>query len=294
MALYLSVLLLPSLIASECNHYYQSTDASSTKRPFDICYHSHIDDDTMLGTSWNYVCVPEAEMPDVDLNQTVDGFGVYKQEFGSVGCVAVPGENPETRIVQQPHRIVCNKESPHCDVLRVRQHPIVNATKCSYNESVYAEDIEVIGECDDNGGQSAALYCNKPSSDSDSRDAYFWRNSFFGGLCEEHRLFEASYQFEGCQGDGRTFVSVVECDVNEVGTAPQIAPFEDGVFVTGFVLLLIAILSIVFILLWYCCWFRKGFNGQMRTQMVATNDENAHHDHESDEEDEEQTNITMR
>eukprot|EP00483_Globobulimina_turgida_P008687 UN08705 len=174
------------------------------------------------------------------------------------------GTPNRTRIVNKPYRILCHntkeqEEESTCEILRIRQHPIVNASFCTYNNSVYAEDIEVIAICDDNGDTSEAIFCNKKSSDGVG--SYFWTNTYFHGQCDNNRLFEASYQFHGCQGDGSTYLQILGCDYNFQGITNQVEPFGDTVFVAGFVLLLIAILCIVFILVWYCCWFRKSFIG---------------------------------
>jgi len=252
---YLILLTLPSLIYSICNHYYQSSGPSSTKRPFDICYHSEYDEDTLKPTSYRYICV-SSTAADYG-NNSVTGYTAFREDFNSIDCSGLPNQ---TRIVSTPYKILCaNGNNPQCDVLRYRQYPIINASKCSYNESVYAEDIDVIGICDDNGGDSEAIFCNKPSSDGTG--AYFWTNVYYGGLCASNRLFEASYQFHGCQGDGETYLEILGCDVNYGAITNEVEPFGDGAFVAGFVLLLIAILCIIFILVWYCCWFRQGFNG---------------------------------
>mmetsp|Transcript_27240 Transcript_27240/g.24065 ORF Transcript_27240/g.24065 Transcript_27240/m.24065 type:complete len:294 (-) Transcript_27240:181-1062(-) len=277
---YLILLTLPSLIYSICNHYYQSSGPSSTKRPFDICYHSEYDEDTLKPSSYRYICI-ESTAAEYG-NNSVNGFTAFREDFNTIDC---GGKANQTRIVSQPYKILCENSSPQCDVLRLRQYPIINASKCSYNESVYAEDIDVIGICDDNGGDSEAIFCNKGGSSS----SYFWTNTYYGGVCDAERLFEAAYQFHGCQGDGETYLEILGCDVNYGGINEDVEPFNDGAFVAGFVLLLIAILCILFILVWYCCWFRKGFTGgghQKGTHVRATShnpDGRTYHDDDDDE-----------
>lgn len=281
----------PSILSAICNNYYQSSGPSSTKRPFDMCYHSEIDATTLQGSSYRYYCIESTEREFG--NNSVNGFTAFREDFASVDC---EGSALQTRIVSSPYRILCEKQEPICEVLRVRTHSIVNTTKCSYNESVYKEDVRVLGICDDNGGDSEALFCNKPESSGDG--AYFWSNRYYGGQCEEHRLFEATYQFHGCQGDGKTFMHIVQCDVNEQGMSVEVKPFNDSVFVAGFVLLLLAILTILFILVWYCCWFRTGFNGSRHKgahlRAPSQHEEHAHGDYDDDEDDGAHMNTTTR
>jgi len=254
---YLILLTLPSLIYSICNHYYQAGGPSSTKRPFDICYHSEYNA-SLYPSSYKYYCI--ASTTEEYGNNSVNGFTAWREDFNTIDC---QGSAARTRIVSTPYKILCaNDNNPQCDVLRIRQYPIINASKCSYNESVYAEDIDVIGICDDNGADSEAIFCNKQSSEG--AGSYFWTNTYYGGVCASDRLFEASYQFHGCQGDGETYLEILGCDVNYGGITTDVEPFGDGAFVAGFVLLLIAILCIIFILVWYCCWFRQGFVGGAR------------------------------
>jgi len=241
-----------------CNNYYQSSGPSSTKRPFDICYHSEVDND-LKTSSYKYYCIEST--PAQYGNNSVGGYTAFREDFDTIDC---SGTANLKRIVSKPYRILCAApEDAKCEILRIRQYPIINASSCTYNASVYAEDIEVIAICDDNGATSEAVFCNKQNS-VNSDGSYFWTNIYFNGQCEKERLFEASYQFHGCQGDGSTYLEILGCDFNFGGITNDVKPFDDGIFVAGFVLLLIAILCIVFILIWYCCWFRKGFNGSRK------------------------------
>ena len=52
----------------------------------------------------------------------------------------------------------------------------------------------------------------------------------------------------------------MSCDESSEGLTGSVQPFDDSVFVAGFVLLICAILCIGSILIWYCCWFKQGFN----------------------------------
>ena len=52
----------------------------------------------------------------------------------------------------------------------------------------------------------------------------------------------------------------MSCDESTEGLAGSVQPFDDSVFVAGFVLLICAILCIGSILIWYCCWFKQGFH----------------------------------
>lgn len=243
------------IIFGVCNNYYQASGPSSTKRPFDMCYHSEIDDETLIASSWRYYCIEStAEQYG---NASVGGFTAFREDFDSVDCM---GTATQTRIVASPppYLIKCEKSEPQCDVLRYRQYPITNASSCQYNKTIYAEDIEVIGICDDNGADSLAMFCNNIGSGS-----YFWTNSYYGGTCNADKLFEAEYQFHGCQGDGETYLEIIGCDKNYGAEPENVKPFGDGSFVAGFVLLLIAILCIIAILVWYCCWFKEGFTGSL-------------------------------
>ena len=260
-----------SSIRGICNHYYQSSSISSTKRPFDVCYHSQITSDGP--SSWRYFC-NETTIEEFG-NNSVTGFSAFREDFNTIDCKGTPNL---TRIVNNPFRIFC-ASLPICETLRVRQYPIVNASECTYNASLYVEDIDVIALCDDNGDSSKAVFCNK-KDENDGHGSYLWTNTYFNGQCEQNRLFEAEYQFHGCQGDGATYLEIMECDFNYQSVSDSVEPFNDGVFVAGFVLLLLAILCIVSILIWYCCWFRNGFVASRKGVSQREN----HHDNSEDDE----------
>eukprot|EP01083_Nonionella_stella_P252517 869930_1 len=251
---YLLVLsIIISSIYSKCNHYYQSSGPSSTKRPFDICYKSEIDNN-LSPTSYRYYCIDST--PADYGNNSVTGYTAFREDFNDINCLGKPNR---TRIVNKPFRILCENDNPTCEILRFRQYPIKNSSSCTYNQSIYVEDIQVIAICKDEGDTSEATFCNKKSDAGEG--SYFWSNTYFNNSCENRRLFEATYQFHGCQGDGSTYLEILSCDYNFDGISSEVKPFGDSLFVSGFVLLLIAILCIVFILIWYCCWFKKGFIG---------------------------------
>merc|ERR1711971_382928 len=174
------------------------------------------------------------------------------------------GSVNETRKVSSPLHIECELSvaNAQCNTVRVREYTVFNHSNsvCAYNPSIYTETIEVTAVCDDNGLTSRAAFCHLPSDGA----AYLWSNHYFGNNCSESRLFEAEYVFAGCQGDQGTFVEVLQCGEQSTIARGEregaVEPFGDSVFVAGFVLLLIAVVCIAAILVWYCAWFKRGFN----------------------------------
>ena len=96
-----------------CENYWQSVNegASSSRRPFDVCYRSYrrMDD---LDYSYRYIC-NETYIND---NYTVNGYTVYKQFFSGVGC---EGEANATFLEDTlPFSVYCGGSD--CDLVRYR------------------------------------------------------------------------------------------------------------------------------------------------------------------------------
>eukprot|EP01084_Bolivina_argentea_P210911 358855_1 len=111
---YLLVLsIIISSIYSKCNHYYQSSGPSSTKRPFDICYKSEIDNN-LSPTSYRYYCIESTQ--EEYGNNSVNGHTAFRQDFNDIDC---KGNANSTRIVNEPYHILCNNNNPTYEILYV-------------------------------------------------------------------------------------------------------------------------------------------------------------------------------
>eukprot|EP01084_Bolivina_argentea_P210912 358856_1 len=111
---YLLVLsIIISSIYSKCNHYYQSSGPSSTKRPFDICYKSEIDNN-LSPTSYRYYCIDST--PADYGNNSVTGYTAFREDFNDINCLGKPNR---TRIVNKPFRILCENDNPTYEILYV-------------------------------------------------------------------------------------------------------------------------------------------------------------------------------
>ena len=69
-----------------CENYWQSNNdgASSSRRPFDVCYRSYRDS-TGGDYSYKYICNTSV----INENYTVNGFTVFKQFYNGVGCQGI-------------------------------------------------------------------------------------------------------------------------------------------------------------------------------------------------------------
>ena len=66
-----------------CENYWQSNNdgASSSRRPFDVCYRSYRDS-ADGDYSYSYMCNTSV----VNENYTVNGYTVFKRFYNGVGC----------------------------------------------------------------------------------------------------------------------------------------------------------------------------------------------------------------
>ena len=100
-----------------CENYWQSTNegASSSRRPFDVCYRSYRRANDM-DYSYRYIC-NETYVND---NYTVNGYTVFKQFFDGVSCEGEP--NATFLEDTLPFSIYCGGSD--CDLVRYRVYDI--------------------------------------------------------------------------------------------------------------------------------------------------------------------------
>eukprot|EP00484_Ammonia_sp_Unknown_P001283 CAMPEP_0197021328 /NCGR_PEP_ID=MMETSP1384-20130603/2198_1 /TAXON_ID=29189 /ORGANISM="Ammonia sp." /LENGTH=228 /DNA_ID=CAMNT_0042449129 /DNA_START=36 /DNA_END=719 /DNA_ORIENTATION=+ len=191
---------------SGCENYWQSNNdgASSSRRPFDVCYRSYRD--SRFGDySYRYVCNSTI----VNENYTANGYTVWKQFFNGVGC---EGE-PNATLIEDtvPYAIYCG--GTDCDLVRYRVYdvdPLTNKTgRCedeNYPQSIlelndYQERVHVIERCDDDKSVSDSYFCS---------DSYFYVNTYNNDKCNNDGLYAAQYYFEGCN-DANQYIEVIAC-----------------------------------------------------------------------------------
>lgn len=244
----LSLTLLLSMqitrIAS-CSNYWQSNNdgASSSRRPFDICYRSYRD--SIKGDySYRYICNDTI----VNENFTVGGYSVFKQFYNGVGC---DGE-PNATILEDtmPFSIYCG--GPSCDIVRYRVYDIdINDDQMGqceddiYPETIlntnnYAENVHVIERCDDDGFVSDSYFCSND---------YFYINSYNNDQCDNDGIYAAQYYFGGCN-DADQFIQVIAC-----GKDSGFSQNDKGLEIWGIifiVLALVAVLCAIIFVIYHC------------------------------------------
>jgi len=247
--LLLSLTFLVSIVAS-CGNYWQSNNdgASSSRRPFDICYRSYRDN--LKGDySYRYICNETV----VNENYTVNGHTVFKQFFNGVGCV---GE-PNATILEDtlPFSIHCG--GTDCNIVRYRVYDVdpndEQMGQCNgdnYPQSIlslnnYAENVHVIERCDDDGFTSDSYFCSND---------YFYINSYNNDKCDNDGIYAAQYFFEGCNydedEDDYQYVEVIGC-----GKDSGFTQNDKGLEIWGIifiVLALVAVLCAIVFVIYHC------------------------------------------
>ena len=100
-----------------CENYWQSNNdgASSSRRPFDVCYRSYRDSN-YGDYSYRYICNSTI----VNENLTANGYTVWKQFYNGVGC---QGDANATLLEETvPFAIYCGGND--CDLVRWREYKI--------------------------------------------------------------------------------------------------------------------------------------------------------------------------
>ena len=217
-------------VVKSCENYWQSTNdgASSTRRPFDVCYRSYRDN---VGGdySYRYIC----NNTFVNDNVTVNGHTVFKQFFNGVSCHG----NPNATVLEDtlPYAIYCGGND--CDLVRYRVYDI-EGDECNaddYPQNIlqsnnYQENVHVIERCDDDGFVSDSYFCS---------DEYFYINSYNNDKCRNNGIYSAQYFFEECN-DNNEYIEVVEC-----GKDSGLSSDDRGLEIWGIIFIVLALVAVL-------------------------------------------------
>lgn len=232
----LSLYIFKIRYISCCSNYWQSNNdgASSSRRPFDICYRSYRDS-TDIDYSYRYIC----NTSQVNENVTVNGFTVFKQFFNGVGCEGEPNATLLEDTI--PFAIYCGGDP--CETIRYRVYDVNigdNKTgQCSdsnYPKSIldlndYQERVHVIERCDDDGFVSDSYFCS---------DDYFYINSYNNDKCNNDGIYGAHYYFEGCN-DADEYIQIISCGKDSGLTSSN----DNGIRTWGIIFIVLAIIALL-------------------------------------------------
>mmetsp|Transcript_2108 Transcript_2108/g.1820 ORF Transcript_2108/g.1820 Transcript_2108/m.1820 type:complete len:266 (+) Transcript_2108:130-927(+) len=257
----LLILILSSLIIFKirrilsCENYWQSNNdgASSSRRPFDVCYRSYRDS---VGGDYSYRYICNTTI--VNENYTVNGYTVFKQFYNGVGC---EGE-PNATLLEDtlPFAIKCGGDD--CDLIRYRVYTVDttdNSTgQCSddnYDESItelndYQERVHVIERCDDDGFVSDSYFCS---------NNYFYINSYNNDKCNNDGIYAAQYYFQGCN-DADEYIEIVSCG-KDSGLSSSSA--DSGIQTWGIIFIILAIVALlcgIAFVIYHCHKSRNRFD----------------------------------
>eukprot|EP00485_Elphidium_margaritaceum_P004460 CAMPEP_0202699308 /NCGR_PEP_ID=MMETSP1385-20130828/12529_1 /ASSEMBLY_ACC=CAM_ASM_000861 /TAXON_ID=933848 /ORGANISM="Elphidium margaritaceum" /LENGTH=267 /DNA_ID=CAMNT_0049356213 /DNA_START=38 /DNA_END=841 /DNA_ORIENTATION=- len=221
-------------VLSACENYWQSVNdgASSTRRPFDVCYRSYRD--SLFGDySYRYICNNDI----VNENLTANGHTVWKQYFNGVGCVGEP--NATLLENTPPYLIYCG--GTDCDVVRYRVYNIdptdEQTGQCNdtnFPDSIkelndFQERVHVIGRCDDDGHVSDSYFCSND---------YFYVNSYNNDKCRNDGRYAAQFYFEGCN-DANQYIEILEC-ASDSGSSVS----DKGIQTWGIIFIVLALAAV--------------------------------------------------